>query len=81
MDRSHRLGNLSGGAAEVKNHPFFDGVRWDDVYQRQYRGPIVPPIRYKGDAQCFDIYPDEKPGREPYTHEMAKKYEHCFKDF
>jgi len=75
------LGNIQGGAARVKDHPFFRGVDWEDVYYRKYRGPIIPPIRYPGDTQCFDIYPDEKGGREPYTDELSKKWEDHFKDF
>ncbi|KAG9234105.1 camp-dependent protein kinase A [Amylocarpus encephaloides] len=81
VDRSHRLGNVQGGAAAVKAHPFFRGVYWDDVYYRKYRGPIIPPVRYLGDAQCFDTYPDEKHGRDVYTHELVKKWDHYFEDF
>ncbi|KAG0650387.1 cAMP-dependent kinase catalytic subunit [Hyphodiscus hymeniophilus] len=81
VDRSHRLGNISGRAARVKDHPFFRGVVWEDVYYRKYRGPIIPPIRYAGDAQCFDVYPDEKEGREAYSSEMRHKWEDHFKDF
>jgi protein kinase A len=54
---------------------------WEDVYYRKYRGPIIPPLRYKGDAQCFDQYPDEKEGREPYTEELRGKWDGYFKDF
>ncbi|KAI9649369.1 cytochrome c oxidase subunit 1 [Ciborinia camelliae] len=81
VDRSHRLGNISGGAARVKEHPFFSGVIWDDIYYRKYRGPIIPPLRYPGDAQNFDLYPDEKEGRDPYTDELAAKWDDCFKGF
>jgi len=82
VDRSHRLGNISGGAARVKDHPFFRGVNWDDVYYRKYRGPIIPPLRHPGDASCFDTYPDEKlQGRELYTDELKKKWDSHFKDF
>lgn len=81
VDRSHRLGNISGGAAKVKSHPFFQGVVWDDVYYRKSKGPIIPPVRYPGDAQCFDMYPDERHSREPYTDELMHKWEDHFKDF
>jgi len=81
VDRSRRLGNISGGAARVKDHPFFRGVIWEEVYYRKYQGPIIPPVRYPGDAQCFDLYPDEKEGREPYSSEMRHKWEDHFKDF
>ncbi|KAH7316514.1 kinase-like domain-containing protein [Stachybotrys elegans] len=81
VDRSRRLGNISGGAARVKSHPFFDGVNWDDLYNRRTRGPIIPPIRYPGDTQCFDTYPEESNNQEIYTDDMAQKYDQYFKDF
>ncbi|KAK3394012.1 kinase-like domain-containing protein [Podospora didyma] len=81
VDRSRRLGNISGGAAKVKAHPFFSGVDWDAVLERRERGPIIPPIRYPGDAQCFDIYPEEDAIRDEYTDAMAERYDDYFKDF
>ncbi|KLU82916.1 AGC/PKA protein kinase [Magnaporthiopsis poae ATCC 64411] len=81
VDRSHRLGNISGGAARVKAHPFFRGVDWDAVYRRRQPGPIIPPVRYPGDAQCFDIYPEEDASKDQYTEEMMMQYDHHFRDF
>ncbi|KAK4041748.1 kinase-like domain-containing protein [Parachaetomium inaequale] len=81
VDRSRRLGNISGGAAKVKAHPFFAGVNWDAVYQKRHRGPIIPPVRYPGDAQCFDIYPEEDATKDEYTDELAGRYDEYFKDF
>ncbi|KAH6628435.1 kinase-like domain-containing protein [Chaetomium tenue] len=81
VDRSRRLGNISGGAAKVKAHPFFAGVDWDAVYQKRHHGPIIPPVRYPGDAQCFDIYPEEDAHKDEYTDEMVGKYDAYFKDF
>lgn len=81
VDRSHRLGNISGRAARVKAHPFFMGINWDDIYYRRHRGPIIPDVRFVGDTQCFDTYPDEKPGGDRYTEDMARQYDKCFQDF
>jgi protein kinase A len=81
VDRSRRLGNISGGAARVKEHPFFWDVKWDDMLNRRCRGPIIPPIRYPGDAQCFDTYPEDDGQRQAYTDEMSERYEGYFKDF
>jgi protein kinase A len=81
VDRSRRLGNISGGAQCVKDHPFFRDVNWDDVYNRVHRGPIMPPVRYPGDAQCFDSYPEDDGKRDDYTTEMSQKYDDYFKDF
>lgn len=72
---------MSGGAKKVKDHPFFRGVDWDDVYNRRQKGPIIPPIRFPGDAQCFDIYPEEDANSERYTDELRMKYDDYFKDF
>jgi len=81
IDRSKRLGNIQGGAQRVKDHPFFKDVNWDDVYHRRRRGPIIPPVRYPGDAQCFDAYPEDDGKRDEYTGSMAEKYDEYFKDF
>ncbi|KAK5656215.1 hypothetical protein OQA88_4976 [Cercophora sp. LCS_1] len=81
VDRSRRLGNISGGAARVKAHPFFAGINWDAIIQRRFKGPIIPPVRYPGDAQCFDIYPEEDATKDEYTAEMAQRYDDYFKDF
>ncbi|KAH8816796.1 camp-dependent protein kinase A [Xylogone sp. PMI_703] len=81
VDRSKRLGNMVGRAARVKAHPFFAGVNWDEVYERKHKGPIIPPVRFIGDTQCFDTYPDEKPGPDQYTEQMAQEYEKYFRDF
>lgn len=81
IDRSRRLGNISGGAARVKAHPFFRGTDWDDVLARRRPGPIVPPVRYPGDAQCFDTYAEDDGKRADYTPEMARQYNRYFEDF
>ncbi|KAH6630380.1 kinase-like domain-containing protein [Chaetomium sp. MPI-SDFR-AT-0129] len=81
IDRSRRLGNIQGGAAQVKRHPFFAGVDWDAIYHKRHRGPIIPPIRYPGDAQCFDIYPEEDASKDEYTDDLVEKYDEYFKDF
>ncbi|OAQ68425.1 protein kinase DC2 [Pochonia chlamydosporia 170] len=81
IDRSRRLGNISGGASRVKSHPFFRSINWDDIISRRRSGPIIPPIRYPGDSQCFDTYPEDDGKRDQYTDEMVHKYDQYFEDF
>ncbi len=81
VDRTHRLGNIECGAFRVKRHPFFRGIDWDALYYKRIPGPIRPPVRYPGDTQCFDTYPDESTERVPYTDELAEHYEDAFKEF
>jgi len=81
VDRSRRLGNISGNANAVKSHPFFEGIDWDALLKRKISPPIVPQVRFPGDAQCFDLYPEDDGKREPYTDELASKYDQYFQDF
>ncbi|KAJ2895288.1 putative camp-dependent protein kinase catalytic subunit protein [Zalerion maritima] len=81
VDRSKRLGNISGGARRVKEHAFFRGLDWNRVYERRANGPILPNVRFVGDAGCFDIYPEEDVNVQTYTYEMKMKYDHLFEGF
>ncbi|KAL2111162.1 hypothetical protein VUR80DRAFT_210 [Thermomyces stellatus] len=81
VDRTRRLGNMSGGAARVKEHPFFEGVNWDDVYHRRNKGPIIPPVKAPDDSQCFERYPEDEGKHCEYTDEMAAQYDQYFEDF
>jgi protein kinase A len=81
VDRSRRLGNINGGAARVKEHPFFEGVNWETLIHQDAHPPIQPHIRFPGDAQCFDIYPEDDGRRDLYTDELAEKYDQYFESF
>ncbi len=81
VDRSRRLGNISGGAAKVKAHPFFAGIDWDALRERRDQGPIVPAVRFTGDAQCFDIYPENDVDFEQYTPSMFDQFDGFFANF
>lgn len=41
--RVRRLGE--NGAAEIKNHPFFKGYRWEDLAQGKLKAPYIPLIQ------------------------------------
>lgn len=51
-----RLGR-SFGAKEIKDHPFFRGVQWDQL--RRIRAPFEPKLQSAIDTQYFPI--DEIP--------------------
>ncbi|KAG9954500.1 kinase-like protein, partial [Aureobasidium melanogenum] len=55
-DADNRLGRL-GGATEIKQHPFFRGVVWDQL--RRIRAPFEPKLSSAIDTQNFPI--DEIP--------------------
>jgi protein kinase A len=86
-DPSQRLGHIAGGSQRVREHWFFDGVNWDDIYYRRRRGPIIPRVEWAGDSGNFDEYPDpiegeeSEGGRGRYTRSLAEVWEESFKDF
>ena len=80
-DRSSRLGNMAGGASQVKAHPFFEGIDWDALYRREEDGPIIPQLRFVGDTRYFDQYDPETTEGPEYTADLFEKYEDAFKDF
>ena len=49
-DVKDRLGR-NGGAPELKNHPFFNGVTWDNL--RRIRAPFEPKLQSMTDTQYF----------------------------
>ncbi|EXJ89581.1 AGC/PKA protein kinase [Capronia epimyces CBS 606.96] len=66
-DLTKRLGNLHGGPADIKNHPWFAEVTWERLLKKDIDAPYVPPVKGgAGDASQFDKYPEE-------TEEYGKK--------
>ena len=42
-------------AQELKDHPFFTDVDWQQVYQQKYPPPLIPPRGEVNAADAFDI--------------------------
>ncbi|KAI8908983.1 kinase-like domain-containing protein [Gorgonomyces haynaldii] len=78
-DRSKRLGNLFGGAADVKNHKWFAAVDWNAVLERAIRAPIVPVCAHPGDTRNFESYPETDVHKNPAV--SLDPFQHLFKDF
>ncbi|CAI4221244.1 unnamed protein product [Auanema sp. JU1783] len=49
-----RLGTGPEDAEEIKRHPFFRTLSWDQVYSRQTDPPFKPEIESEEDASLFD---------------------------
>ena len=39
----------------MKEHPFFNGIDWNVVYQQKYPPPLIPPRGEVNAADAFDI--------------------------
>ncbi|CAH2355362.1 spindle assembly checkpoint kinase [[Candida] railenensis] len=73
-DLTRRLGNLSNGPADIRNHPWFQEVIWEKLLAKDIETPYEPPITAGvGDSSLFDHYPEEQldygtVGDDPYGH-------------
>jgi len=54
-DINNRLGCRGNGADELKAHPFFKGIDWQQVYLQKYTPPLIPPRGEVNAADAFDI--------------------------
>ncbi|KOC64519.1 G protein-coupled receptor kinase 1 [Habropoda laboriosa] len=54
-DINNRLGCRGCGADELKEHPFFSGIDWQQVYLQKYTPPLIPPRGEVNAADAFDI--------------------------
>ncbi|CAG2055914.1 unnamed protein product [Timema podura] len=54
-DIDKRLGCKGNGADEVKEHSFFAGMDWTQVYLQKYPPPLIPPRGEVNAADAFDI--------------------------
>lgn len=46
---------LNFSADEVKEHTFFAGIDWQQVYLQKYTPPLIPPRGEVNAADAFDI--------------------------
>ncbi|KAI9593253.1 kinase-like domain-containing protein [Syncephalis fuscata] len=78
-DRTKRLGNLRGGAEDIRKHKWFRDVDWVALLNREIQAPIVPNSRHPGDTSNFEKYP-EPPYQTPDPH-APDPFRHLFRDF
>eukprot|EP01099_Mayorella_cantabrigiensis_P003482 TRINITY_DN2668_c0_g1_i1.p1 TRINITY_DN2668_c0_g1~~TRINITY_DN2668_c0_g1_i1.p1 ORF type:complete len:304 (-),score=64.82 TRINITY_DN2668_c0_g1_i1:408-1319(-) len=83
-DRTRRLGNLKGGASDVKNHLWFRDIDWDKLFARQLEPPLIPEFddeEDEGDTSNFEKYPSEEEDEEELESSDIDPFEDVFKDF
>eukprot|EP00917_Polyrhabdina_sp_WS-2016_P024417 GHVP01052869.1.p1 GENE.GHVP01052869.1~~GHVP01052869.1.p1 ORF type:complete len:354 (+),score=42.45 GHVP01052869.1:168-1229(+) len=73
-DLTKRFGNLKGGAEDIKNHKWFTGLSWDDLYHKRINAPYRPTVRGDDDTSNFEEYPESQdrpnlvaPEDDPFT--------------
>ena len=60
VDPTKRLGEGPNGSQNIKNHPFFKGINWEDAWNRKIRPPFIPKLKNDTDLKYFDtMFTDE----------------------
>ncbi|XP_067642474.1 chromosomal serine/threonine-protein kinase JIL-1 [Eurosta solidaginis] len=52
-DPKKRLGGNNKNAAEIKKHPFFKGIDWDELKSKRRKAPFKPKLDSEDDTQNF----------------------------
>ncbi|CEG77567.1 Putative cAMP-dependent protein kinase 10 [Rhizopus microsporus] len=65
IDRTRRLGNLKGGADDVKRHKWFRTTDWHGLLNKTVRAPIIPAHSNEYDTSNFEKYPEENISDQP----------------
>lgn len=52
-DPSKRLGSSNNDAQEVKDHPWFSNISWDDIYNKTQKPPYTPQLDGVDDVKHF----------------------------
>jgi serine/threonine protein kinase len=82
-DPNKRLG--TGGLKEIKEHPFFASIDFDEILAQKVPAPFVPEVEDSQDVQNFDEeFTNEEIGMSYIPKQkiaLIKKYQKKFKDF
>ncbi|KAI8884754.1 kinase-like protein [Backusella circina FSU 941] len=81
-DPRYRLGSGRGGSQEIKDHPFFNGVDWDDVLDKQIIPPFIPYLNSRADTSNFDEdFTREIPILTPVNAILSRNEQQAFSNF
>lgn len=81
-DPTRRLGAGPDDALEIKRHPFFKDVNWDDVLNKRIPPPYFPQIKAPGDVSNFDTeFTREQPTLTPVHGQLTAKDQMEFNGF
>ncbi|SNX86869.1 probable protein kinase C [Melanopsichium pennsylvanicum] len=81
-DPAKRLGSGPTDAEEIKAHPFFRDVNWDDMFNKRVAPPFCPTLKNPSDTSWFDTeFTSEKPTLTPVHSVLSAQDQAEFQSF
>ncbi|KAI8145862.1 kinase-like domain-containing protein [Fennellomyces sp. T-0311] len=81
-DPARRLGAGRSDAVEIKEHPFFRGVNWEDMLNKRVPPPFYPTITSRLDTSNFDEeFTRERPALTPISSNLTRVEQQEFQSF
>ena len=81
-DPARRLGAGGTDAVEIKEHPFFRGVNWEDMLHKRVPPPFYPTITSRLDTSNFDEeFTRERPALTPISSTLNRVEQQEFQSF
>ena len=59
------------GVEEIKKHPFFKGIDWNNI--RNMRAPFIPELKNDYDTHYFDTFQEQEPFYPPLSASKGKQ--------
>ena len=59
------------GVEEIKKHPFFRGIDWDNI--RKMKAPFIPELKNDYDTHYFDTFQEQEPFYPPASSSKGKQ--------
>ena len=56
--------NAEDDAQDIRAHPFFAGLNWDDIKHRRHKAEWIPKVRGPEDTSCIDKMFTSEPLKE-----------------
>mmetsp|Transcript_7816 Transcript_7816/g.11595 ORF Transcript_7816/g.11595 Transcript_7816/m.11595 type:complete len:379 (+) Transcript_7816:195-1331(+) len=79
-DPQKRLGTKSGD--DIKNHPYFESINWENMYEKKEKVPFVPTIEGQEDVKWFDKEFTAMPASDSLIDgSLAESMQDAFKGF
>ena len=78
IDPKKRLGCGKNDIVKIKNHPFFEEINWDEIWNKEIVPPFEPDLKDELDLKYFDTQFTDEPVesfiKNPRSREVSYEY-------